>query len=123
MTGYSETIAPNLGFVWAVDAATGQILWVTSNLPGGGIYSSATVSKGVVYVAGAAGGTLSRTSALSAETGAIIWQSNTTRPVFSSPSIAKDGVVLASGGFPGFPTFVILLDATTGALVYAIPAP
>ena len=51
---------------------------------------------------------------MSATTGEILWQANTTYPVFSSPTIAKEGVVLASGGFAGLPTYLIVLDATTG---------
>jgi len=121
VTGYSESVATNTGFVWALDAVTGQILWLT-RLTGGGIYSSAIVSKGVLYVAGGAESGQSRTSAVDATTGAIIWQANTV-PVFSSPTIAKDTVVLASGGFPGIPTFLIVLDATTGQLLLSTPVP
>jgi outer membrane protein assembly factor BamB len=122
VTGYSESIATNTGFVWGVNATSGQILWFTTLL-GGGVYSSATVSKDVVYVAGGAVSVPSRISALNAETGAIVWQTIFAYPSFSSPTIARDTVVVASGGFGGFPNNLIVLDAATGQSLQSIPVP
>ena len=122
VTGYSLSIDPNTGFVWALDAETGQILW-SSHVPGGGIYSSATASKGLLYIAGAASGAGSSTTALDAATGAIVWQFSTIYPVYSSPTVDKDTVTLVSGGFPSNPTYLIVLDAVTGALLVTSPVP
>jgi outer membrane protein assembly factor BamB len=120
VTGYSDSLAPTTGFVWALDAATGRILWLTS-MAGGGIYSSAAVSKGVVYVAGGVAGAASRMSALDAETGAVLWQSPIPRS-YASPTIDRDTVVLVSGGF-GSSTRLLVFDAATGAPLQDAPVP
>ena len=115
--------APNLGFTWALDANTGAILWL-STTPGGGLYSAATVSKGVVYVAGAATTGPSKATALDIVTGGIIWQSaNLPFPSGSSPVADRDAVVLTVGGFTQFPYYLVILDAATGQIVRSSPAP
>jgi hypothetical protein len=50
VTGASVSIAPNTGFVWALDAATGQILWTTVAVAGLPLFSFPTVDKDVVIV-------------------------------------------------------------------------
>ena len=122
VTGASASIAPNIGFLWALDATTGQLLWFTS-MPGGGIYSSATVDKDVIYVSGGADSPPSRTSAVNAVTGGVLWQTNTPHPAFSSPSINKDSLVVATGGFPGYPVVLVALDPATGQIQHTFPVP
>ena len=125
VTGASVATAPNTGFLWALDTVTGQILWQTYIANGGAIYSSATVEKGVIYVAGAPAQGASRTTALDAATGQILWTTAVAPgyPLFSSPTVVKDVVIVVSGGTPGAPTAVITMDALTGAILSAVPAP
>ena len=122
VSAFSPSLATNSGFVFSLDAVSGRVVWIAV-LPGGGIFSPATVDRNVVYVASWADSGSSRTSAVDAATGAIIWQSNTPYPAFSSPTIDKDRVVLVSGGFSGFPTFLIHFDPATGQIVRSVPVP
>jgi outer membrane protein assembly factor BamB len=122
VTAGSDSISPNIGFVWAIDTTTGSILWLTF-LPGGGLYSAATVSKGVLYVAGYAATTPSKTTAVNADTGAVIWSTNIPFPSLSSPGLDKDFVVVTVGGFSPFPYYLIVLDPATGQVVRSTPAP
>jgi outer membrane protein assembly factor BamB len=125
VTGASNTAAPNTGFVWALDTATGQILWQTTIANGGAIYSSATVHKGIVYVAGTAAQGGGRTTALDAATGQILWTTVAVAglPLFSSPTVDKDVVIVVTGGTPGVPVVAMTMDALTGAILSVVPAP
>jgi outer membrane protein assembly factor BamB len=125
VTGASDSIAPNTGFVWAIDTATGQILWRTDIATGGAIYSSATVERGVVYVAGTVAQGTGRTTALDAATGQILWTTVAVPglPLYSSPTVEKDVVTVVTGGPPGIPVVVITMDALSGVILRAIPAP
>jgi outer membrane protein assembly factor BamB len=123
VVGASDTIAPLLGFIWAIDADTGQILWQTRNIAGGGVYAAATVEKSVVYIAGAATSGQSNITAIDATTGAILWGTPVGPPIFNSPTVSKGIVTSVSGGFFGFPVVVTTLDAETGAIISAFPAP
>jgi outer membrane protein assembly factor BamB len=124
VSGYSPSIAPQLGFLISLNAATGQILW-TTRLTGGGIFSAATVDKDVLYVVSWSPQVFgsSKTSAVNALTGEILWFTNTPYPAFSSPSLDKGTVVVVTGGVSDFPTFLVLFDAATGQQIRAVQVP
>jgi outer membrane protein assembly factor BamB len=119
----ASSSAPNFGFVWALAASSGDILWQAFNMAGGAIWESATFNKGVLYIAGAAATTQSRVSALDAATGEILWQTSVPLPLFTSPIVEQGAVTTVSGGYPGIPAVVFTMDATTGQLLNTVPAP
>ena len=109
-----------LGVVWALDSASGAILWQTTNMPGGAISSSATVDKGVLFVTSTIA-----TTALDAETGQILWQTliSAVLPLFSSPTVDKGVVVVVSGSLGANLPVVFTMDAQTGQILSAVPLP
>ena len=76
------------GKVYALNANTGQILWITTT--GSPAVSSPVVEKGVVY----AGSDDGKVYALNATSGQILWVTTTGSPAVSSPVVEK-GVVYA----------------------------
>jgi polyvinyl alcohol dehydrogenase (cytochrome) len=135
-------VASNSGWVFALNADTGALVWKAQLPAGGGVNSSLTVANGLVYAA------VSRTTraegctgdacegpyvvALSQATGAVVW---TSAPIddqlgadtFASP-VVYDGLLLVgvSGGAAelgdeadryAFQGSLVILDAATGALV------
>ena len=90
--------------IYALDAATGAVLWATAM--SGDIASAPAVSGGKVYV-GSTGGEL---DALDAETGEILWSAPTGNGIFSSPAVV-DGTVYAGSTDYNLYAF----DANTGA--------
>ena len=76
--------------VYALDAATGDKIWV--KLLGDAIYSSPAVNGNKVFV----GCINSKIYALSVATGAILWHYVTGGPIYSSPAVANGSVYITS---------------------------
>ena len=66
-----------------------------------------------------------RTTALDAATGQILWMTIAAPgyPLFSSPTVDKDVVIVVTGGTPGVPVVAITMDALTGVILSVVPAP
>lgn len=75
--------------VYALDAATGTVLWKYAASTG----SSPLIANDVLYF----GSEDSNVYALNARTGAPLWQYTTGAPIFSSPAVA-DGIVYVRSG-------------------------
>ena len=99
------------GHLYAVDAATGKLLWRYET--GGGGYSSPTVADGVVYVGSSS--IDGHPYALDAATGKLLWRYEAGGRVYSSPTVA-DGVVYV-GSDDGH---LYALDAATGETALAV---
>ncbi|MBV8985774.1 MAG: PQQ-binding-like beta-propeller repeat protein [Acidimicrobiia bacterium] len=120
----------NRGWVFALNADSGQLVW-KAKVPTGGINSTVAVDGGLVYAAVSAGGR-PYVVALDEATGALRWRSapidtQAGSDVYSSP-VLFDGVVTigVSGGAAElgpeternvFHGSVVFLDAATGALL------
>jgi outer membrane protein assembly factor BamB/plastocyanin len=134
--------ASNRGWIFAMNADTGQLVWKTK-VPSGGINSSLTVVNGTVLAAvsnvsnragtGAASSGGPYMVALDEKTGAVRWRSavldgQAGADVYSSP-VPFNGLVLegVSGGAAelaaapersAFHGSVVILDQSTGAIVH-----
>jgi glycine betaine/proline transport system substrate-binding protein len=99
--------------VFALDADTGKIKWKYNS--GGSVWSSPTVSSGVVYV----GSYDNHVYAIYAATGKLKWKYETSARVAASPSVSGDTVYVGSW------SDMYALDAATGKLKwsYAIGCP
>src|SRR5205807_4772262 len=123
-------VCSNGGWVFALNADTGALVWRTQVTTKGGVDSSLNVSGGRVYAGVAVVGSPSAV-ALDEATGAVLWQTQLDAQPgadeFASPVVFNNLVFLGvSGGaaelsdtkvrYPFEGSFV-LLDATTGAVV------
>lgn len=87
------------GFYTALDAATGRILWQTSDpVPGTRPTGMVSVANGVMYVGSA--DLLGTYYALDAKTGAILWRFPSGGTVTSGAAIVEGTVYWGSGYFP-----------------------
>jgi outer membrane protein assembly factor BamB len=93
-------VPPDDGYVYALDAHTGAIVW-RREVPGGSSFAPA-VANGVLYVGGL------RLFALNAKTGAVLWKYG--KAGRNTPAVAN-GVVY----IPCRKKSVCALDAQTGA--------
>ena len=85
-----EVQEPEVGSVYAVDAATGAERWRFA--AGGPVDSSPAVVNGVVYIGGGDGALL----ALEAATGEELWRLQTDGVVGSSPAVVEGVVYIGS---------------------------
>jgi outer membrane protein assembly factor BamB len=103
----------NDGFVYAVDAASGEEVWAADT--GGEIrWNSPTVVDGTVYV-GSAG---KRFWAFDAASGAPVWFHEARWEVHSTPVVDGGRVFYADDG-----GYVYALDAVTGELIWEVEQP
>ncbi len=121
--------------VFALDARTGRELWRFDPHVAGEVGARAccdVVNRGVALHAGRVylGALDGRLFALDAETGAVVWQVQTTDPalpytITGAPRIVKGKVVIGNGGADiGVRGYVSAYDAETGALAwrfYTVP--
>jgi outer membrane protein assembly factor BamB len=99
------------GFLYAVNAATGDMLWRSPNIEAG--VSSPAVVDGVAYLGtGIDDGFM---YALSAEDGRVLWRTHV-GGVSSSPTVVN-GLVYIGAGLDGGTVFA--LDAATGDIVWS----
>ena len=89
--GIGSRYDPSYGYMYAINAATGAILWTYKTA--GGIYSSAAVANGVVYF----GSDDKNIYALDATTGTLLWKYTTEGAVRSSPAVVNGMVFVGSG--------------------------
>lgn len=101
---YVSSLTPNDRYVYALDAATGNVIWQYEPpfTPG-----SPTVADGIVYVP-----VYTSLYALDARTGALIWQ-QATGPTNGSPAVVNGLVYTGSAGGTMY-----ALNARTGASVW-----
>lgn len=121
-TVYAGTDA---GTVYALDAATGAILWAAS--AGAGVTDSPALADGTLYVPTADGDLV----AFDATSGAILWAASTGSAISAQPAVAGGVVYTGStdGSVHGFPaagcgaaTCTPLWSAATGSPVTGDPA-
>ena len=92
------------GYMRAVDASSGQLLWISSKL-GNGVLSIPAVSEGKVF-----GGTdTGMFYVLDSSTGEVLWNYSLGGLIFSSPSVVN-GVVYIGSGL----NYVYAFDVSTG---------
>jgi len=115
----SEVIFPaKNGFVYALDAAHGTLLWQAN--VAAGVSSPALIGSAVV-VAGGSFGTGGRVSALDAASGAVLWTFAPDGPVQSSVAAADGEVFFSTNTANGT---VYALNATTGSRLWSYtPSP
>jgi outer membrane protein assembly factor BamB len=100
------------GNVFAVGANSGELHWEESI--GEFVVAATLVEDGVVYVAGAGDPDLDPKErqgtliALSAETGDELWREQTSTPLFATPVIMEDSIVIAMQGEAGQVTLEII---------------
>lgn len=80
------------GLLRAIDGDNGTVIW-TKQLPGLTFTSAPTVFQGVVYVASGANG--GNASAVSADTGNILWTTPVQAGASISPAVTADGLYLS----------------------------
>ena len=97
--------------VYALDAATGQMLW--SYQTSDAIRSTPTITGGAVYVGSSDG----HVYALDAGSGTLLWRHNTDNPVQYSPVVSEGRVFVAAAGDTLYS--VQALDARSGAMLWA----
>ena len=104
----------NNGYVYALNAATGSLIW---QYYGGAssVESSPAIIGGIVYVGYLWDGHNGYVVALNATNGALIWRFATNSGMESSPTVV-DGVVYI-GSWYGY---VYALNATNGALIWSL---
>lgn len=112
VTATDETGVPS---VWSLDIATGQTRWkkTLTPVPGGRIWSNATIDLGRVFAVGYSG----IMTAFDTTTGAQLWSTQLPDVFsFSSPPTAAGGTVyaVASGGSVGV---VYAIDENTGSVL------
>jgi outer membrane protein assembly factor BamB len=99
------------GTVYALDAATGAQVWVSS--PFGGLSLAApALSNGVLYI----GGYDAKVHALDAATGETLWTFQVAQTIYASPAVANGLVYVTQDDLD-----IYALDAATGALVWQQP--
>jgi outer membrane protein assembly factor BamB len=103
----------NDGYIYALNAATGLVIWKYS-VTTSSVESSPAVVNNVVYVGCLWDGHNGYVVALNAGTGELIWRFATTSGVESSPAV-ENGVVYI-GSFDGY---IYALNATNGALIWS----
>lgn len=105
--------------VYALDAATGTVLWTAGPLDTE-VVSTPAVAGGKVYV-GSVSGPL---YALDADTGEVLWQAPVLAGTFSSPAVADGIVYIGSDNLYAFDagTGATLWTGYTGAPVLSSPA-
>src|SRR5438876_5270461 len=94
--------------LYAVDARHGRTLW--SYLAGAGVFSSPTVSGGVVYF----GSTDGYLRAMDVRTGAQVWFDYLRDPIVGSPALVDRVLYVATR----LRRWIFALDAATGAIVW-----
>jgi len=104
----------NNGFVYALNAATGSLVWQYKGSTSS-VESSPAVANGVVYVGYLWDGHNGYVVALNASDGALIWRFATDSGVESSPAVV-DGIVYI-GSWNGY---LYALNATNGALLWSV---
>jgi outer membrane protein assembly factor BamB len=101
--------------IHALDASTGQILWMTQD--GIGTETSApTIADGIVYVSSLYG--KDKVTALDSKTGKTIWQTPV-NDLISTPVVASGVVCVATWGL-GRGSSLYALNAKTGAVIWAL---
>lgn len=117
-------VGPNLvvpskdGKVYAVDRATGTLVWES---PAVGGISSPAVFGDTVFVGGGAFGTAGRVVALNAANGSVRWSVPLNGPVQSSITYAEGKILFATNAAHGT---VYALNSTTGTLIWSFePTP
>ncbi len=103
----------NDGYVYALNASTGSVIWQYA-AASSGVESSPAIIGGIVYVGYLWDGHNGYVIALNATTGTLIWRFATNSGIESSPAIVN-GIVYI-GSFYGF---IYALNATNGALIWS----
>jgi outer membrane protein assembly factor BamB len=106
---------PSTNSVFALDAATGDLIWQSEATPGG-FAGAPAVAEGLVFAVGAFPGTL---YALDQATGATVWKATITRfnnAYLAQPVVADGMVFVNSQDFPGK---LFAFDAATGAELWS----
>ncbi len=131
--GASCTLDPpeNLGSIFAVELATGRLLWTFDKIDGEdikGFFSSPALSPCGTLVIGQGlhPGTHCRLIALDARTGELKWTVKTELHIESSPAIADGVVVVGCGAIEdprtrrptGHPGYVLAVDVATGEVLW-----
>ncbi len=100
------------GYVAALDAETGALVWRLDAEPGFG-FTPPVITGETIYVASADPG--GRVLALDAQTGAVRWEAGTGNPVSYPPALAGDQLYFGTLG-----GMLVALDAETGTLDWSI---
>jgi outer membrane protein assembly factor BamB len=108
--------ADDLHSLWALDATTGQKLWV-ARVPFGGYGTGVAVSDGRVYAGGhVAGGLPSPLYAYDAATGALLWRTRTGGQIQGTPAVVGNKVFVGSGDH-----LLYAVNASTGHVRWTAP--
>jgi len=119
---YVATTGNNLpGFVYHLDARTGQVLWSFQEPDGGGFFSSPAISERRVVI----GSDSRKVYGLERDSGAFLWDTGTGGVISSSPAIAGEKVYVGSGDGAiyclGLETGLEEWSVMTGDVVYSSP--
>lgn len=82
------------GILGAIDGATGTLIW-WRQVSGTSFYSAPTVFQGVIYIGGSGSGGTS--SAVSADTGNVLWTATVPVGSNTTAAVSTDGVYLSYG--------------------------
>jgi outer membrane protein assembly factor BamB len=102
------------GYMYALDAVSGQVIWAQQLWEGLTVMSTPTVAQGIVYVS------TGELHALDAATGVPIWQSSCHGGLNAGVGVTVVGGVVYAASFPGFVAYVCAWDAATGQLIWDV---
>ena len=110
------------GCLYAIDAGTGESLWVHRG--GDRIWNAPAVANGIVYVSLARKRSSegAQVHALDSKTGAVLWQYETDGSGATSPVVNDGKVFFGVNESPTLGHRVIALDARTGNFQWSYPA-
>lgn len=112
--GIVYVTASQVGQLYAFDASTGALLWISDKYHG----NSPVVTNGIVYLGTEGSPYGPGVIALKADTGAFLWNFQTQDAIFNSPAVAY-GTVYLQAGYNSYDNYLYALDAQTGELKWS----
>jgi len=107
---YYDELFPVVGYVYALDAETGDSMWRYET--GDEILSSPSVVEGTVYIGSSDG----KLYAIDQPTGELNWEFDTGGSIFSSPAVVENTVYFSSNRDEFY-----ALDSDTGERMWSFP--
>lgn len=124
MIGNAVYFVDALGTIYAVDAVNGNLLW--TNQVDGTVQASPTYAENVLYIASFKENPQTQDpigvlTAISTETeGSVLWQQELTMPIYTTPVVVGDDVIVA---VQGTEDLLIAFDKLTGTKKWDIAPP